>query len=90
MFTSISSVALVSVIASASATGRTTSMTTAVGIPEYGGLAALALVVILCAKLMLSASTRWNDTIKCSLDMNIIPLLISFAAIVVYKIIDII
>jgi hypothetical protein len=60
------------------------------GLPEYGALAVLALVMLLCAKLMLSASTRWNNIIKCSLDMSIIPLLISFAAIVIYKIITII
>jgi hypothetical protein len=39
---------------------------------------------------MLAASTKWNSTIKCSLDMSIIPLLISFIAIIIYKIIVII
>ncbi|MGB3908795.1 MAG: hypothetical protein WBL02_10260 [Methanomethylovorans sp.] len=90
MLTSITSTALVSVVASTTASGTVSSMTTATGLPEYGGLAALALVMLLCAKLMLAASTRWNNIIRCSLDMSIIPLLISFAAIVVYKIISII
>jgi hypothetical protein len=48
------------------------------------------LVTLLSAKLMLAASTRWNNTIECSLDMNIMPLVICFAAIVIYKIIAII
>ncbi|WP_370572756.1 hypothetical protein [Methanomethylovorans sp.] len=90
MLTSIASAALVSAVASVTTTDGTTSMTTAMGLPEYGVLAVIALVTLLSAKLMLSASTRWNSTIKCSLDMNIIPLLISFAAIVIYKIITII
>jgi hypothetical protein len=90
MLLSIASAALVSAIASVSTKGATASMTTAMELPEYGVFAVFALVILLCAKLMLAASTRWNNAIKCSLDMSIIPLLISFAAIVVYKIITII
>ena len=90
MLISIASAALVSAVASVTTNGAAASMTTAMGLPEYGALAVLALVMLLCAKLMLSASTRWNNIIKCSLDMSIIPLLISFAAIVIYKIITII
>ncbi|MCC7575856.1 MAG: hypothetical protein KK926_03340 [Methanomethylovorans sp.] len=90
MLISIGSAALVSAVASATTKGAPTSMTTAMYLPEYGVLAVFAVVMLLCAKLMLSASTKWNNTIKCSLDMSIIPLLISFTAIVVYKIITII
>lgn len=90
MLTSIASAALVSAVASATTRGGTTSMTTTMGLPEYGVLAVVALVTLLSAKLMLAASTKWNSTIKCSLDMSIIPLLISFSAIVIYKIITII
>jgi len=86
MLLSIASAALVSAMASVSTKGATTAM----GLPEYGFFAVFALVILLCAKLMLAASTKWNNAIKCSLDMSIIPLLISFAAIVVYKIIIII
>lgn len=90
MLTSIASVALASAVASATTNGGITSMTTPIGLPEYGVLAVIALVTLLSAKLMLAASTRWNNTIECSLDMNIMPLVICFAAIVIYKIIAII
>lgn len=90
MLTSLASTALVSALASVSTKGAITSMTTAMELPEYGVFAVFAVVILLCAKLMLSASSRWNNTIKCSLDMSIIPLLISFAAIVVFKIVTII
>lgn len=89
MLTSIASAALVSAVASATTSGAT-SVTTTIGLPEYGAFAVVALVTLLSAKLMLSASTRWNSTIKCSLDMSIIPLLISFTAIIIFKIIAII
>lgn len=89
MLTSIASAALVSAVASATKSGAT-SMTTTMGLPEYGVLAVVALVILLSAKLMLAASTKWNSIIKCSLDMSIIPLLISFIAIIIYKIIVII
>ncbi len=90
MLTSIASVALESAVASATTNGGITSMTTHIGLPEYGVLAVIALVTLLSAKLMLAASTRWNSTIECSLDMSIMPLVICFAAIVIYKIIAII
>jgi hypothetical protein len=87
MLTSIASVALASAVASATTSTGVTSMTTSMGLPEYGVLAIFALVTLLAAKLMLAASTKWNSAIECSLDMSIMPLVVCFAAIVVYKII---
>lgn len=87
MLASIASVALASAVASATTSNGVTSMTTPMGLPEYGVLAIFALVTLLAAKLMLAASTKWNNTIECSLDMSIMPLVVCFAAIVVYRII---
>lgn len=66
------------------------SMTTPIGLPEYGVLAAVALILLLSAKEILSASEKWNKTLNCSLNMAILPLGISFAAIVFFKISEII
>ncbi|MDY0387992.1 MAG: hypothetical protein RBT65_12870 [Methanolobus sp.] len=68
----------------------TVSMTTSVGLPEYGVLAAVALILLLSAKEILSASEKWNKSLNCSLNMAILPLGISFAAIVFFKISEII
>lgn len=90
MLSSIVSAAVVSTVASATTTAGVTSMTISLGLPKYGVFEVIALVTLLSAKLMLSASTRWDNAIKCSLDMNIIPLMISFIAIIIYKFVAII
>ena len=75
----------------ASSTAATAvSMTTPIGLPEYGVLAVIALILLLSAKEILSVSQRWNKKLDCSLNMTTLPLLISFAAIVIYKISEII
>nr|WP_091707612.1 hypothetical protein [Methanolobus vulcani] len=66
------------------------SMTTPVGLPEYGVLAVVALILLLSAKEILSASEKWNNSLDCSLNMTILPLLVSFVAIVIFKISEII
>ncbi|MDF1557476.1 MAG: hypothetical protein P1P80_04760 [ANME-2 cluster archaeon] len=70
-----------------SATVSAISMTTNMGLPEYGVLVVIALILMLSAKEILSASNVWNRAINCSLNMGIIPLLISFSAIVCYNVI---
>ena len=66
------------------------SMTTPVGLPEYGVLAIIALIILLSAKEILSASRRWSRTLDCSLNTPIISLFMAFVAIVVFKITEII
>ena len=61
-------------------------ITTDVGIGEYSMLAVGALFPMLLFKQLLLASDRWNDNLKCSLDMAIFPLLFSFCAITLFKI----
>nr|WP_094226579.1 hypothetical protein [Methanolobus psychrotolerans] len=65
------------------------SMTTQPGLPEYGVLAVVALILLLSAKEILSASEKWNKSLDCSLNMTILPLLVSFVAIVIFKISEI-
>ena len=83
MLTSVVSSAAASSMAS---TTSAISLTTPIGLPEYGVLAVIALIILLSAKEILSASDKWNRAINCSLNMCILPLLISFTAIVTFTV----
>ncbi len=74
---------------SSSAAGAV-SMTTPIGLPEYGVLAVIALILLLSAKEIMSVSENWNKRLDSSLNMTTLPLLVSFAAIVIFKISEII
>ncbi|MEZ5336513.1 MAG: hypothetical protein R2741_15490 [Methanolobus sp.] len=55
------------------------------GIPEYGILvSSSSYMVALCKKL--SRSDRWNESLDCSLKMASIPLLVTFVAMVLFKV----
>ena len=79
MLTSVvSSTAASSMVSTTSAI----SLTTPIGLPEYGVLAVIALIVLLSAKEILSASDKWNKALNSSLNLGIYPLLVSFVLIV--------
>jgi hypothetical protein len=84
MLTSVVStaVAATSTTASVAATSAI-SLTTPIGLPEYGVLAVIALIVLLSAKEILSASDKWNRALNSSLNLSIYPLLFCFALIVI-------
>jgi hypothetical protein len=87
---------LTSVVSTTAVSSATTtaagaiSMTTPMGLPQYGVLAVIGLIAFLSAKEILSACSKWNSNINCMLDMSIFPLLVSFAAIVIYKVAEVI
>lgn len=56
------------------------------GLTQYGGAVVLGLIAILSLKEVLSASERWNQYFNRSLNVAIIPLFCSFAAIIFLKI----
>jgi hypothetical protein len=60
-------------------------MTTVPGIPEGAFVATTTLILLLLLRDFLPVSKRWNDTVKDSLNMGIIPLLFSFGAALVFK-----
>lgn len=64
------------------------SMTTSTGNPEYGFLAVITLIILLSAKVVLSASQRWNTSLDCNLRMSIAPLVIVFIAITIIMILQ--
>lgn len=91
MLTTVVSTTAVNAVPSATTTAAgAISMTTPMGLSEYGVLAVIGLIAFLSAKEILSACSKWNSNINCMLNMSILPLLFSFAAIVIYKVAEII
>ncbi|BBL66253.1 hypothetical protein [Methanosarcina mazei] len=65
-------------------------MVTSPGLPQYGVAVVVGLIALLSLKEVLSASDHWNRSLDSSFNMTILPLLFSFAAIVIFKIVEII
>ncbi len=65
------------------------SATSTIGAPQIGVLGVVALIILLSLKEVLSASKSWNKYLASSLDMSIVPLLIAFFSIVVFKVMEI-
>lgn len=74
----------------AATTAAASSMMATMGISEYGILAVIGLIALLSAKEVLSASNKLNHNISNMLNISIYPLLVSFFAIVVYKVIAVV
>jgi hypothetical protein len=66
------------------------SMTTPIGMNEYAVMAVIALITALIANELLIDSSKWNKSLSYSLTMTIIPLTVSFVAIVIFRISEII
>jgi hypothetical protein len=77
-------------IVSSSAASSAISMVTTPGLPQYGAAVVVGLIALLSLKEVLSASDKWNKRLNSSFNMAIIPLLFSFAAIVIFKVGEII
>lgn len=77
---------LLSIISSSAISSSAISMVTSPGIPQYGAAVVVGLISLLSLKEILSASEHWNRSLDSSFNMTILPLLFSFAAIVVYKV----
>ena len=77
-------------IISSSAASSAISMVTTPGLPQYGAAVVVGLIALLSLKEVLSASDKWNKRLNSSFNMAIIPLLFSFAAIVFFKVGEII
>lgn len=79
-----------SIISSSAASSSAISMITTPGLPQYGATITVGLIALLSIKEVLSASDKWNEYLNNSFNIAVIPLLLSFAAIVVFKIGEII
>jgi hypothetical protein len=63
-------------------------MLTEPGLPEFGSAAVIGLISFFSLKEVLSSSTLQGKALESSLNMGIVPLLISFSAVVAYKIVE--
>jgi hypothetical protein len=87
---SIISSTIVSATSTSALSASAISMTTHIGLPEYGVLTAITLILLLCAKEILSDSHQWDKTTNCSLNMGIFALISSFAGVVAFNLYNII
>jgi hypothetical protein len=60
-------------------------MVTTPGLPMYGASVVIGLISLLSLKEVLSASEKWNSSLNSSLNLAILPLLLVFGGIVLYK-----
>jgi hypothetical protein len=68
-------------------TASTVSAITTIGVAEASVAAVLCLIVLLSASEILSASKLWNKNLSHSLNLAILPLVLTFFAIVAFDII---
>lgn len=61
-----------------------------IGVQEVSIAAVLCLIILLSASEILSASKLWNNHLSFSLNLAILPLVVTFFAIVVFNILNII
>jgi hypothetical protein len=57
------------------------------GIPEGAPIATAALILLLLLRDFIPVSKHWENAVKVSLNMGIIPLLFSFGAILLFKLV---
>lgn len=62
-------------------------MMTTPGVPEGASVAVAALFLLLLLRNFLPFSKNWGDSVETSLNMGILPLLFSFGAVVLYKLV---
>ncbi|MDR7666250.1 hypothetical protein RG963_10770 [Methanosarcina sp. Z-7115] len=75
-----------SILSSSAISSSAISMITVPGLPQYGFSIVIGLIALLSLKEVLSASEKWNKTLDCSLNLALLPLLFTFAWIVLFKI----
>ncbi|RXA19712.1 hypothetical protein EQO05_07615 [Methanosarcina sp. MSH10X1] len=57
------------------------------GIPDGASVATAVLLLLLLLRDFLPVSKHWEDAVRVSLNMGIIPLLFSFCAILLFKLV---
>ncbi len=82
--------AMVSVSTASNATSGVISMTSITGLAIGGKAVTILLIILLSSKEIIKASTHWNNNISNSFNSVILPLLLVFAAIVVFNVLELI
>ncbi len=67
----------------------TITMFSTVGLAEISVASVICLIVLLSASEILSASKLWNERTKLSFNLAIMPLIMAFCAVVLYKVTEI-
>lgn len=86
----MSIIAMVSVSSASSAIPGVISMTSVTGLAIGGEAATILLIILLSSKEIISASNHRNTKISDSFNSVILPLLLVFAAIVVFNVLELI
>ena len=84
-----SSSAITTSATTSAVTTSVVSMTSVVGLAFGGVLAVVALILLLSTKEIFSASKYYDRRIEYVLNTSILPLLIAFSAIVIFKVIEV-
>jgi len=79
-----------SIISSSALSSSAITMITTPGLPQYGAIIIVGLIVLLSMKEVLSASEQWSKYLDNSFNMAIVPLIVCFLGIVTFKIVTII
>ena len=74
-------------ITTSTLTTSAVSAITTIGLAEVGMAAVLCLIVLLSVSWILSASKLWNKNLSHSLNLAILPLILTFLAIAAFNII---
>lgn len=81
---------LVSTMASSTlSTTSVISMFATVGVSGISIIAVVSLIALLCASEILSASKHWNNRLSTMLNLAIMPMVLTFACIVIYKVAEV-
>ncbi len=67
----------------------TITMFSTVGLAEISVASVICLIVLLSMSEILSASKLWNERLKLSFNLTILPLVLAFCAVVLYKVAEI-
>lgn len=70
-------------------TSSTITMFSSVGLAEVSVASVICLIVLLSASEILSASKLWNERLSLSFNLAILPLIVAFCAVVLYKVAEI-
>lgn len=79
-----------SIISPSAVSSSAISMTTTPGLQQYCALVIAGLIILYSLKEVLSSSEIWNKYLNNSFNLAIIPLVLCFVMIVVYKAMEII
>jgi hypothetical protein len=77
-----------SLISSLPAYSGKLSMMTTPGVPEGASVIVASLLLLLLLRDFLPLSKRWDESVKISLNMGILPLLFSFGAVILFSIVS--